>query len=284
MPFRAVARLVVIVSGCCAAAVGLAAETGEAVLLRVESEIFVGDQEEPVARSLTLFDGDTTWDFLDPPGGQESRAVASVAGCDQIILHDPVRERVIVLDPRRRLKTQVDVLRLERLSASLGKWARSSDDKLIRWAGGADVGAAIAEQDGSIELEGPRVKYAVHYSAAPSRELATAYRTFADTAILLKALLHPGGLPPFPRLAINRRIESAGGIPSEVRLEVGASLSRLGRPAETLRSVHRTMPRLTDADQTRIDDAAALVAVAEEVDLAEFVSRTVPEKETTPGS
>lgn len=281
---RALVCLVVVVSGCCAAAVGLSADTGDEVRLRVESEVFAGDQEEPVARSLTLFAGDTTWDFLEPPAGQEPRPPAGVAGCDQIILHDPVRERVIVLDPRRKLKTQIDALRLERLSASLGKWARSSDDRLIRWAGGADVGGGIEEKDGSLELEGPRVKYAVRYSAAPSREVATAYRTFADTAILLKALLHPGGIPPFPRLAINRRIESAGGIPSEVRLELGASLPRLGRPAETLRSVHRTMPRLTDADQTRIDDAAALVAVAEEVDLAEFVGRTVPDQATKPGS
>lgn len=282
MSLRGLASLVVVVGVCCGGAAELFADTGGAVSLRVESEVYADDQREPVARSLTLFDGEATWDFLDPTA--ERPGAAGVAACDQIILHDPVRERVIVLDPRRRLKTHVDALRLERLSASLGKWARESDDTLIRWAGSADVGGAIEDKAGGIELRGPRVKYAVQYAPAPSQEAAAAYRTFADTAILLKALLHPGGIPPFPRLAINRRIESAGGIPSEVRLEVGATLSRLGRPADTLRSVHKAMPRLTDADRERIDDAAALVAVAEEVDLAEFVNRGVAENAKKPGS
>lgn len=263
-----------------AATFGLAAEEPR---LRVESEVFVDDAEEPVSRSLTLFDGDTTWDFLAPPKDAAMSADAPAA-FQEVVLYDPVRERVIVLDTRLKLKTQIDSLRLERLSASLGKWARSADDKLIRWAGDADIGGGIVEGDGDIELKGPRVRYAVQYAEAPSPEAARAYRGFADTAILLKALLHPGGLPPFPRLAINRRIEAAGGIPSEVTLEIGGPLPLVGMPAEKVRSIHKTMPQFTDADRRQIDEAAALMAVAEEVELADFVSRRAADRVARRGS
>lgn len=262
---------------CLVVASGIAA--AEETSLRVESEVFVDEASAPAARSLTLFNGDTTWDFLDPDGDS-----TDVTTCQEIILHDPVRERVIVLDPKLKLKTQIDSLRLERLSASLGKWARSADDKLIRWAGDADIGGGIVDRDGVIQLEGPRVRYAVEYAAAPSPEAAEAYRCFADTAILLKALLHPGGMPPFPRLAINRRIEAAGGIPSQVTLEIGGPLPMLGTTAETLRSVHKAHPRLTDADRRRIDAAATLMTVAEEVDLADFVGRRTADRTARRGS
>lgn len=253
------------------------------ITLRVESEVFVDEAKEPASRSLTLMSGDATWDFLMPPM-DASRTDDDAATFEEAILHDPVRERVVVLDPRLKLKTQIDSLRLERLSASLGKWARSADDKLIRWAGDADLAGGIVEHEGSIELKGPRVRYVVQYAEAPSAAAAQAYRHFADTAILLKALLHPGGLPPFPRLAINRRIEAAGGLPSEVRLEIGGALPMLGSAAETLRSVHKTMPQLTDADHRQIAAAAALMAVADEVDLADFVSRRAADRVARRGS
>jgi len=36
-------------------------------MLRVESEVFVDGEKEPVARSLTLFRNGLAWDFLEQP-------------------------------------------------------------------------------------------------------------------------------------------------------------------------------------------------------------------------
>ena len=101
--------------------------------------------------------------------------------------------------------------------------------------------------------------------------MAGSYRRFADTAILLKALVQPGGLPPFPRLAINRRIAVAGGIPTAVVLEIDSRMAVLPGRANSLRCVHKFHPRLLTGDLARIEEAESRVAVAEPVDLAEFV-------------
>lgn len=238
--------------------------------LRVESELFADGGTEPVARSLTLFRGDVAWDFLElvPPAGGDDAAELRLA---EIVLHDPARERVVVVDPARDVKTQIEAIRLERLSVSLAKWARGADDRLVRWAGGPDFGDGITEKDESLELVGPRVRYAVAYAAAPSTEAAATYRQFADTAILLKALLHPGGIPPFPRLALNRRLEAAGAIPEEVTLEVDPKLALVaGRPSR-LQCVHKTHPRLLAGDWRRIEDGEAHLASARAIEVAEFV-------------
>jgi hypothetical protein len=248
--------------------------------LRVESELFADGGAEPVARSLTLFEGEVAWDFLElaapaADGPPELRLA-------EIVLHDPARERVVVIDPDRDVKTQIESIRLERLSVSLAKWARSADDRLVRWAGGPDFGDGMTEKDEALELVGPRVRYGVAYAAAPSTEAAATYRRFADTAILLKALLQPGGIPPFPRLALNRRIEAAGAIPAEVTLEIDPKLALVaGRPSR-LKCVHKSHPRLLAADRRRIEDGEAHVASARAVDVAAFVAAPEPAAEPQP--
>ena len=244
-----------------AALVCSTARATEPLQMRVESEIFIDRGTEPVARSLTIFRDGLAWDFLDGP--EPGQAV-------EIVLHDPARERVIVIDPHRNVKTEIDHLRLERLSVSLGAWARRSDDKLVRWAGGPafDEGCQVADR--SLELAGPRAKYVVEFAEATAPEAAETYRQFADTALLLKALLHPGGIPPFPRLAINKQVAAAGGIPQTVTLEIDTRGALLGGRSQVLRSVHKVHPRLLASDLQRVEDAEARVAVAEAIDVATY--------------
>ncbi|NBW86417.1 MAG: hypothetical protein EBR23_06210 [Planctomycetia bacterium] len=239
--------------------------------MRVESELFAEDESEPVARSLTVFRDGVAWDFLElspvDAAGTEAFSVR------EIVLHDPARERVVVIDPARHVKTEIGFIRLERLSVSLANWARTTDDKLVRWAGGPDFAGGFSETEAGLELVGPRVRYAVAHVPAPSPAAAAAYRTFADKAILLKALLHPGGIPPFPRLAVNRRLEAAGALPAEVTLEIDTRAMPLAGRPERLRCVHRIHPRLLGGDLDRVQDAEAHMAASETVELAEFVTR-----------
>ncbi len=259
-------------------------------VLRVESEIFVGDNKQPVARSLTLFRNGIAWDFLEQPAGDNTKDAnrsdtlssnpsdeptqtdSSQMVLQEIVLHDPARDRVVIIDPKRNVKTQIEAIRLERLSVSLASWARKADDRLVRWAAGPDFGDGIQEKGSSLVLVGPRVRYAVDFAAAPSADTSAIYSRFADTAILLKALLHPGGLPPFPRLAINRRVSAAGGIPTTVTLEIDLKSALLGGHSDVVRSVHKAHPQLLAGDLDRIEEAESQVAVAEPVELAVFVA------------
>lgn len=248
--------------------------------MRVETLLYADSGAEPVARSIALFHEGVAWDFLELPAGRDGTTVG------EIVLHDPPRERVLVIDPVRQVKTQVELIQLERLSVSLAKWARNADDRLVRWAGGPDFTTGMTETDDGLELVGPRVRYAVAYEPAPDRESAERYRAFADTAILLRALLQPGGIPPFPRLAVNRRLEEAAAIPAEVTLEIDPRLAALGGRPERLRAVHRRHPRLLAGDLERIEEARSHVATAESVDLAAFADRAAADADRPdpPGS
>jgi hypothetical protein len=80
-------------------------------------------------------------------------------------------------------------------------------------------------------------------------------------------------------LAINRRVAAAGGIPTEVSLEIDARAALVPGRADTLRCVHKFHPRLLAGDVSRIDEAESRVAVAAPVELAEFAAPPLPEGE-----
>ena len=247
--------------------------------LRVETDVFADRDDTPIAHSLTLFSSQVAWDFLDTTPAEkktsDSESEDSKAFNGEIVLHDPTRERVLLIDPLRQVKTSIDSIQLERLRVSLSKWARTSDDKLLCWAGGPHFENGIQESLDAIELVGPRVQYRIETTDAPSQEIAGQYRQFADTAILLRALLHPGGIPPFPRMALNKQLASKAKLPTSVTLEIDSrgSLVPSGISSMMQRhlcSVHRIHPALRADDLKRIADAEACMAMAEEVSLAEY--------------
>ena len=253
-----------------AALSGGGAEGGERILLRVETEVFADDDEAPVARSLTLFRNGIAWDFLEALPKKPDEENAGPDEPVEFVLHDPARERIILVDPARHVRTQIDHLQLERLRASLGSWARKSEDPLMRWAGGPEFGDSLEETATKILLDGPRVRYEVTFEPAGSEAVAEEYRRFADAAVLIKALVHPGGIPPFPRIAINRRVAAAGGIPVAVRLEIESRMVRLGRRPNVLRSEHKVLESWLTSDHKRVAAAEERLAVAAQVDLATY--------------
>ena len=245
-----------------AALSGGGAEAGERILLRVETEVFADDDEAPVARSLTLFQNGIAWDFLEALPKKPDEENAGPDEPAEFVLHDPARERIILVDPARHVRTQIDHLQLERLRASLGSWARKSEDPLMRWAGGPEFGDSLEETATKILLEGPRVRYEVTFEPAGN-----------GAAVLIKALVHPGGIPPFPRIAINRRVAAAGGIPVAVRLEIESRMARLGRRPNVLRSEHKVLESWLTSDHKRVAAAEERLAVAAQVDLATYAGK-----------
>ena len=242
--------------------------------MRVESRVFRDDEEQPIGRSLALFTNDVVWDFLELPDAEGTLQLA------EIVLHDPLRERTVLVDPRRNVKVELDKLTLDRLRVSLASWARGADDPVIRWAAGSSVEEAIRHEhddESAVVLEGPKVRYVVQYEEATSPEAAESYQQFADVSLLVKALVHPGGLPPYPRMSINRRLAKESAIPSDVMLTLASDLPLVGElpggvGEKVLRSVHRTHPRLLAEDHRKIAEASARIGESSVVPLEVYAN------------
>ncbi len=245
--------------------------------MRVESSIYRDDEDKPIGRSLALFTSDVVWDFLELPDADGSLQLA------EVVLHDPLRERTVLVDPRRKVKVEVDKLKLDRLRVSLASWARGADDPIIRWAAGSTVTEGLrVEHDPHpmVVLTGPKVRYEVDFEEVANPQAATSYQQFADVSLLVKALVHPGGIPPYPRMAINHRLMGEQAIPSEVRLTLASDLPLVGGlpgalGEKLLRSEHRTHPRLLTEDRRRIADASTWIGEASLVSLETYANPAV---------
>lgn len=263
---RASAVVAVLLGGsACLAGDDQAPPSGQGVVLRVETELFEGTAPLPVSRSLTLIQDGVAWNFLEP-----SPTAEEAASGGEIVLHDPARGRVVVIDPTRRMRTEIPATRLARVLASLRTWAEGSDDPLVRWSASATCPPADRSADDELVVEGPGVRYAVAAQVAPTPGAAEQFRSFADVALGLRALTHPGGVPPFARIAINRQLAAAGLLPETVTLELdGPGLGQ----SRSLRSRHRFAPRLDSTDLRRIESASTLLAVADAVDAETYAGR-----------
>jgi hypothetical protein len=67
-------------------------------------------------------------------------------------------------------------------------------------------------------------------------------------------------------------VAAAGGIPTEVSLEIDSRVALVTGRADSLRCVHKFHPRLLAGDLSRIEEAESRVAVATQVELAEFAA------------
>lgn len=223
---------------------------------RIESKVFAGKDETPTTESLTLFDDGRVYDFLAAPR--------------EIIVFDISRGRIALLDPERKIKTELTTDKLTGFVDQLRARAARQTDSFLKFAAEPKFDES-KEDHGWMKYSSPQMTYRVHAAKAESETMAHQYREFSDWSAKLNAMLQPGSLPPFPRLAINAALDRSGTqIPDEVQVTMGAQ-SRLGAKPTTLRSEHVLTPRLMAADRRRIDEAGQLLVTLPQTPLDQYL-------------
>src|SRR5438046_252777 len=87
---------------------------------RIESKVFTAKEEAPVSESLTLFDDGRVYDFLSLPS--------------EITLFDLSRGRIVLMDPDRKLRTELTTDELNTFIEQLRTRAARQTDRLLKFA------------------------------------------------------------------------------------------------------------------------------------------------------
>ena len=218
--------------------------------LRIDTDIYVGNQGDPLAQNVTLFSGGLVYDFC-------------LTGTEEITVFDPDRGRFVILDPQRKVKAVVTTRKLLEFTAAIqvkarevaGVFAFAADPQFVR---------DDDQEDGWLTLTGGPLTYRARCVTPKSPALVARYRAFADWSARLNAI-RPGSLPPFARMELNAAIADEGKLPREVELTIQPQKRLLGRKL-TIRSQHLLNWRLSQTDRKRIEAAGK--------DLAEFETVT----------
>ena len=230
----------------------------------VTSEIFVGEAQQPIQRSQTLFVKDEVFDF---PEQEDAESV----------LIDLKGQVAVIYDPQRKMACRVPALELLRTTAALRAQAeqllgsdRLEDGpslparRLLEYV--AFAGDPTFEQDwdaasGVLKFTGSS-SYRVQTSAPPHPECVRQYRDFADWMARLNAT-RPGGTPAEFRLALNRRLAELERVPEKVALE-------RPQPLPPLRSEHSYVWAVSVRDRQRMDAMRDKIGQATTTDLVGF--------------
>lgn len=223
---------------------------------RIDNRVFASDASDPASQSTTIFMSDAVYDFLEKPS--------------ETLVLEKQRAEFVLLDNTRRVAARTrteDVLRFtEEMRRNLSKRKEASLAVLAHPKLDENFDAA----KGVLELSCPWLSYrVVTLSVPPDSTMPRAFREFSDWYCRLRPMIDPSGAPPFARLVLNAALESHNVLPKEVTLtyvpKIGAQSKR-----ETVRSEHRLVGKLTEADTRRVVEAQQAMVNYNSVSLAKY--------------
>ena len=224
--------------------------------LRIETDVYEGDESESKSHNVTLFDSGAVYDFVDQP--------------EQItIFRPPTHARpgqFILLDIETQRRTEVSTDQIEGLIEKLSKWAAKQKDPMLQFSAKPDFEETFDEASGALMLKHPMWDYVVATIPAENQASLARYREFTDWYSRLSTMLH-GALPPGPRLKLNAALEKHGVVPVEVRRTVESASTQL-------RATHLFSWRLSREDFARLEEARKYLASFEKVGNKDFLSQS----------
>ncbi|MBN2023968.1 MAG: hypothetical protein JW809_14385 [Pirellulales bacterium] len=225
---------------------------------RVENKVFAGSAKEPVSRSTTLFHGGVVYDFLVEP--------------NEVTVFDPARGRFWMLDPSRRLKTELTFETIDKAMSGLKSRAAAGKDEKLQFLCNPTFEQATDETNGELVFSSPWVTYRVIGEKADAPEIASQYRAFSDWSAKLNAFLRPGSQPPFARMIVNEALAAREESPRKVELTSVRKQGLIARRT-SIHSEHLLSRRLLESDRRRVAQTDEYMAIFSPVGPKEYEAR-----------
>ena len=223
---------------------------------RIETKIFVGDEEKPASETTTLFLDGVVYDFLKEPA-------------QTAVFRKPTGGRpgrFILLNDQHRIRTEFSTEQLTRAMDKVRTWAGRQTDPFLKFAADPEFEESFEPESGQLVLASHLENYAVATTPVEHADAAAEYREFLDWYAQLNTLL-TGGPPPEPRLRLNEALARHKVVPLTVEL------TRAGEK-EPLRAEHDFTWRLSQGDMKKTDNVRASLASYRPVSNEEFLRST----------
>ncbi|MCA9227760.1 MAG: hypothetical protein KDA47_19200 [Planctomycetales bacterium] len=219
------------------AVASVAARDTRADEFRIDSAVYRGEENTPLLETKTLFSEGLAYDFM-------------LTGSKEITVLDPIRGRIILLDPKNERLCTVSTEEILRFTAEVRNLIGDNRRETL------DPEFTESYDEASKQLT-MRSKYLIYESTGVTPKHLTAvamYRAFADWSARLNAM-RPNNPPPFGRLKLNAAIAERNLIPRTVTrttMSAAGPLSAISRSRLVMRSDHLVVWSLSATDRKEI--------------------------------
>jgi hypothetical protein len=252
----------IVLSGVLFAALGCFRVCGAAEDFRIETEVFMDGSKEPTVETVTIFSGGVVYDFLR-------------TGVEEITLFDRGRNRLVLMDTWRKVKTELTLDSILTYVAQMKAQLSEGDQGFL-----VEEMKATENEDGSLSLTNGRVTYRAEGTTPKSPEAAVEYQQFADWYARLNAM-RSGNSPPFARIQLDSELAKRNLVPKSIERTI-VQKRALQEKKQVVRSQHLANWRLSHSDRKLIDRAGSCLADFAEVSFREYVQ--LPEAAAEPES
>ena len=224
---------------------------------KVETSIYSGDGQHPVAQNVTLFKDnlvvDLKTDSATPPNILETK------------IYDSHQKLIVLLDHSRSVRLEISDTRLLQMVDGLRRdISQKKDLQFLVQEVFSESQELTASQ---IHLSSPTFKYRVVGQRPKDATYLKIHSEFLDMFTWLNAS-DPSGFPPFARMKLNESIKNVGWIPSSVEIELKPNA--LVPNGLKMKSTHVLIDGLSKEDTARIATAKNQWLGYTEVNLLKF--------------
>ncbi|MEO8495368.1 MAG: hypothetical protein ABI614_09875 [Planctomycetota bacterium] len=219
---------------------------------RVDTDVYLEDEEATFSEHLTLFHDMVVYDF-------------AVKGSDEITILNLQKGTIVLLDVKRRIRADLTTAELLDFSAkikAIGTSKQAEDLVSPKFEVKFD-----AEQK-SLELVSRKITYRATGIQLPDASIATRYREFTDWYARLNSM-RPPNPPHFGRLELNRELADRGLLPQDIERTV--VLGGLFRKPQKARSHHVVGTTMSGTDRRRIDEASGYLVSFAKVSAVDYM-------------
>lgn len=225
---------------------------GEQPQFRIDTDIYFGDSKQPSKQTLTLFSEGVYYDFsIDEP--------------TLVTMIDPARNRIVLLDEKRHIKTIIDTMELKKLVEAAREQAASNGLALLLQA--ADR-VSFDEAAGKLSVGLDEMSYQATLQEPKDPLMAKQYADFADWSARLNAV-YPPQLPPYVRMRLNQELGERGFLPNEIVRSTRSSNSK----GVEIRSRLIANWRLSSDDQAKIKKVGEHLAQFNELENSKYFAQ-----------
>jgi len=223
---------------------------------RIESKTFVGKEKTPASENVTLFCSGVVYDYL-------------LSEPERTAVFDKAHGRFILLDPARKVKTEIKTADVMAFSQSIQNAAAKSQNRFLKFSANPEFKSEFDEEREELTLTSLMMTYQVGTAKAVSLAEAQQYREFLDWYARLNAMTNPNSPPPFPRLILNEHLANRELVATRVQLMIPAQgLSK----SQELHSEHTVAWHLLPRDSEKIAKTANQLTAFAPVSFNEFRS------------
>lgn len=241
------------------AALALTGGLARAEDFQVSSSVYKVGEKAPIIETTTIFYKGVVYDFLKDP---------QAARDPETTIFAPERQRFIVLDPQRKLSTEVALKDLKEFTGQVRIEAAGAKDPILNFLSNPQF--AEKETDNQLEFSSNWMIYRVKTEAAKSAEIARQYGEFSHWHCQLNVMINPQTLPPFGRIAVSEKLEQKKVLPTEVYMTISP---KGPTPKLIMRAEHNFRWTILDRDRQLIDEAQRQLSAFKKVGLLEYNNR-----------